>query len=62
MIEIRNSYTTVSKIYHPDKNSKYEQDVAKFNFLRIKFAYNILMDPEQRDFFCDEIRIKLARR
>jgi hypothetical protein len=46
--EIRTAYKAVSKLYHPDKNHGPD---AEFVWLRIKFAYDILMDPQQRDIY-----------
>lgn len=47
-LEIRSAYKSLSKKYHPDKNSA-EDAIEKF--ARIKFAHDTLIDEQQRDIY-----------
>ena len=48
LIEIRAAYKEMGRKYHPDKN---REAGAETKFLRVKKAYDILMDEKSRDTF-----------
>lgn len=63
MDDVRHAYHELSKIYHPDKyNSScgMSKDEASVKFLQIKYAYDILKEPDERAFYDSYLRTYAA--
>ena len=53
--EIKNSYKKLILKYHPDKNTAFDQNFDYQKFIKIRYAYEILMDDEKRKDYDDKI-------
>ncbi len=49
--EIKKAYKKMALMYHPDRVSKEEQQVANFNFIKIGKAYEILSNVDNREYY-----------
>jgi len=52
-VDIKKSYRTLSRLYHPDKNKAVD---AELQFIRVQTAYDVLSDPELKEEY-DELRL-----
>lgn len=56
--QVRDRFLRLARDRHPDRYSDDEKEQAEIDFQKITQAYNVLLDPERRRLFDQELELK----